>query len=109
MLTLAATRYDVEAPRPRVRWQLTPLDLVYIFLIDLPHPALVGGHILSRRSILLRSIYIHNGVVRKAPRMPKYGHTRRRRRLAPRILLRVIHLHIVHRSGLSSSPDYVYI
>src|SRR5215831_10404072 len=106
---IAATSHNVEPPRTGVSWKLTPFDFVRIFLVDLAHPAFVDGGILSRRGIFLRSIDIHNHVVGQPSGMSKHRGARKRGRLAPCIFLRVVELHVVHWTGLPSSPDHIDI
>src|SRR5260370_11030504 len=87
------TRHRAKARRPRMRRQLAPLDLVRVFVINLTGPALVGRHVRRAASCaFLGPINVDDHVVGQPSSVAKHGHSRRRRGLAPGILLNVVDL-----------------
>src|SRR5262249_20912340 len=83
----------------RMLLDLRPGNLRRILAFNLSHPPLFRRHVLRRRArrILIRPVHVHDRPVRQSARVSENRRPRDRRRLLPRVLLRVVHLHIPHR------------
>src|SRR5580698_1808594 len=104
----ARARHNPEPPRPRMRRQFAPLDLVGIFAVDLAHPALVGRDVrIARRRVLLHAIDKYDGIVGQAAGVTENRSSRERRTQAPDVLLGIINLHIIDWPALGPATDQI--